>query len=160
MMKWTNGGRVEPDAVSDCDSAGNHLRVLVLQDSMVLAMRDYLANSFAHVRFVWLVPTSFDDIKMYIEQEHPDIVIEERVERRLNEPLVSVPVVGATVSPSPPPPARRVDRTGSGWRGNRCHRWMGAVAVEWRSPDDFRQYEPARYRHDAQRVPKAGCLGG
>jgi hypothetical protein len=49
---------------------------------MMLAMSDYLAGSFAHTRFVWMFPT-LGDIKRYVATEHPDVVIEERVERTL-----------------------------------------------------------------------------
>jgi hypothetical protein len=91
---------------SDCDSSPNALRVLVFHDSMILAMRDYLANSFRHVRFVWLMPPSLEDIGNYISVEHPDIVIEERVERRLNEIPVPPPVAETTLSTSAPPTNR------------------------------------------------------
>jgi len=84
LVAQASGIRWFPDKAADCPraAAAGAGRALVLHDSMMLAMSDYLAGSFAHTRFTWMYP-SLGDIKRYVETEHPDVVIEERVERTL-----------------------------------------------------------------------------
>jgi hypothetical protein len=105
LLKWTEATRVKPDTVSDCARADTDVRAVVFHDSMILALRDYLASSVAHARFAWMNP-SFDDLKLFVRQEHPTLVIEERVERTLIDlPRATVPVP-ATLTTAPPPPDR------------------------------------------------------
>jgi len=94
--------RVRPDLASDCTLTGNDRRAVIFHDSMILAMADYMANSFSHIRFGWMAP-SLHDIKLYIEAEHPDVVIEEHVERTLINLPVPEHAVNAALSALPPP---------------------------------------------------------
>ena len=87
------------DDIADC--AAGAARALIFNDSMIVAMEPYLANSFSHVRYVWEYPT-LGDIKRYVELERPDIVIEERVERSLTAaPVTSLqpPIVFSSSAP-------------------------------------------------------------
>ncbi len=86
LVTPASGTRWFPDKASDCPhaAAAGAGRALILHDSMILAMSDYLSGSFAHVRFAWTFP-SLDDLKRYVSIEHPDVVIEERVERALRQ---------------------------------------------------------------------------
>jgi len=101
-LRWTEAARTQPDQASECSVPGPATHAVVFHDSMMQAMRSYVASSFSHVRFVSMAP-SFSDIKLYVGAEHPEMIIEERVERT----LINVPrpenVVTATLSSTPPP---------------------------------------------------------
>jgi hypothetical protein len=73
------------DFATDCALEGRKIRVLIFRDSMSNALERYFAASFRHVRFVWTQP-GFADFQRYVEAEQPDLVIEERAERFLNNP--------------------------------------------------------------------------
>ncbi|KPC54489.1 alginate O-acetyltransferase AlgX-related protein [Amantichitinum ursilacus] len=59
---------------------------LVFRDSFVTAMIPYLSQSFARITYVFGEPNDDLFVRM-VQQEHPDVVIEERVERYLRVPL-------------------------------------------------------------------------
>ena len=65
--------------VRDCDS---DMEALVLGDSFAIAMLDYLAQYFRRTVFIYQHVDAVM-LKKYVEEEQPDIVIEERVERSL-----------------------------------------------------------------------------
>ncbi|BAN23941.1 alginate O-acetyltransferase AlgX-related protein [Caballeronia insecticola] len=58
---------------------------LVFHDSFMGAMTPYLSGQFGRVVYVWSRPSAELFIKM-VEQEKPDVVIEERVERYMRTP--------------------------------------------------------------------------
>lgn len=74
-------GELFGDQVHVCDAASLP-RAVVMCDSMALLMMPLLSENFS--RTVYLRDRTFD--RATIEREHPDIVIEELVERGLNEP--------------------------------------------------------------------------
>lgn len=104
LVAQASGVHWSPDRAADCPraAAAGAGRALVLHDSMMLAMSDYLAGSFAHIRYAWMFP-SLGDIKRYVATEHPDVVIEERVERTLN--WVPPPEALPQIVPGPAPAA-------------------------------------------------------
>ena len=103
LLAQASGVRWSPDKAADCPraAAAGAGRALVLHDSMILAMSDYLSSSFAHTRFAWMFP-SLGDIKRYVATEHPDVVIEERVERTLSwvPPPEALPQIVAGPAPA------------------------------------------------------------
>jgi alginate O-acetyltransferase complex protein AlgJ len=66
--------------------AGGRGRLLVFHDSFVPPMSAYLSDSFARAVYVWRRPT-LAEMQRMAAAEHPTVVIEERVERFLNQPL-------------------------------------------------------------------------
>ena len=62
----------------------NNLKVLVFRDSFCTAMVDYIKESFGETVFIW----SYNFDKKLIEKEKPDIIIQEVVERELDQLLV------------------------------------------------------------------------
>ena len=70
----------------DCPAAPSPLKVLLFGDSFGANMMPFFGAGFAHVRMSARFPT-FGDLKRYVEAEHPDMVVEERVERYLSLPL-------------------------------------------------------------------------
>jgi hypothetical protein len=92
-----------PDLVTDCPQAGNKTRALIFHDSMVEQMEPYLFAAFGHTRLVWMMPGR-DDLLRYIDAEHPDVVIEERVEREMVKvpaPPQKLPTVRQVTVPAP-----------------------------------------------------------
>ena len=77
---------VVSDTVMDCPAAPSSLKVLLFGDSFGANMMPFFGAGFAHVRMSARFPT-FGDLKRYVEAEHPDMVVEERVERYLSLPL-------------------------------------------------------------------------
>jgi len=67
-----------------CDRG--HLRVLVFRDSYILAMVDYLSDTFAYVHYYPASPVPLDGMLQVIEEHDPDVVIEERSTRWLRKP--------------------------------------------------------------------------
>jgi len=68
------------------DCPDKPLRVLVFRDSYATALTPYLSESFGHVAYFWERP-SFALLKRIVEEEQPDLVIEERVSRYLASPV-------------------------------------------------------------------------
>ena len=62
----------------------NKLKVLVFRDSFCSAMMNFLKESFGETVFIW----SYEFDKELIEREKPDIVIQEVVERELDQLLI------------------------------------------------------------------------
>jgi hypothetical protein len=62
------------------------LRVLIFRDSYILAMVDYLSDTFEYVHYYPASPVPLDGMLKVIEQHDPDIVIEERSTRWLRKP--------------------------------------------------------------------------
>ncbi|MBV9758906.1 MAG: hypothetical protein JO047_17810 [Alphaproteobacteria bacterium] len=80
-------GPVEPAfKVPATDCAGGHGRLLIFHDSFALPMSRYLSETFARAVFVWRRPT-LAQIQAMVAAEQPTVVIEQRVERFLTEPL-------------------------------------------------------------------------
>jgi hypothetical protein len=99
-MEDTDAGHAEDDTVADCDV--DAARALIFGDSMVANPSSFLINSFARFRWTWGYP-SLQDVQRYVELEHPDFVIEERIERNLT--LVPPPSPPPVVLVSSAPPA-------------------------------------------------------
>ena len=68
-----------------CDTS--KLDVVVFRDSFFTAMQPYFSEHFHRVTYVWSMP-SLIDLKNYVRNRHPDIVVEQRVERYLNVRVV------------------------------------------------------------------------
>lgn len=80
------GGRTGPDGSdeqSHCAGAADPGRVLILGDSMMEALRPYLSQSFRDIRFVRLYP-QLPVVQAHATALAPAVVIEERIERKLN----------------------------------------------------------------------------
>jgi hypothetical protein len=71
-------------AATNC--ATGHGRLLIFHDSFTLPMSPYLSETFARVVYAWRRPT-LAQIQAMVAAEHPTVVIEQRVERFLTEPL-------------------------------------------------------------------------
>ncbi len=128
--------RLFQDTASDCaaPTAAGAGRALVFSDSMIFAMSDYLANSFGHIRFAVTVP-GFDDLKRYVAIEHPDVVIEEQVERTLGEIPSQRDLPQLLAGPAP-----AADR--AGWFdiiGNRADELMLEGWGEWQPQENGRR---------------------
>jgi alginate O-acetyltransferase complex protein AlgJ len=63
-----------------------HGRLLIFHDSFATGLAPYLSDTFARVVYVWRTP-SFAAMQAMAAAEHPSVVIEERVERFLPQPL-------------------------------------------------------------------------
>ena len=64
---------------------GKHGTALVFHDSFMTVLKPYLSSTFKRVVYVWGQPN--DEIFLrFVEQEKPDVVIEERVERTMRTP--------------------------------------------------------------------------
>lgn len=74
----TPEGRNKPPWVSECDTPGLP-RAVVFGDSFFGPMYGFFAEHFARLCYVWHVPFNLE----IIEQERPQVVIEEFVERKL-----------------------------------------------------------------------------
>jgi hypothetical protein len=94
------------DLVTDCPQAGNATRALIFNDSMIEAMRPFIHASFGHTREVWTMPGD-EDLQRYIDAEHPNVVIEERIERELFHPPAPPPPLPAVQQDPRPAPAAR-----------------------------------------------------
>jgi hypothetical protein len=68
----------------ECRSAG--LKAVVFQDSFGPALVPYLSEHFSRSAYIWDYPNHMV-MNAAITSEHPDIVIEERVERHLKPML-------------------------------------------------------------------------
>lgn len=60
----------------------NAPKALIFADSFFIALQPYISQYFSKALYVWMQP-DFNQLKQYVESYHPDIVIEERVERDL-----------------------------------------------------------------------------
>lgn len=67
-----------------CDDG--HLRVLIFRDSYILAMVDYLSDTFAYVHYFPASPVPLDGMLKLVDEHNPDVVIEERSTRWLRSP--------------------------------------------------------------------------
>lgn len=61
-------------------------RLLMFRDSYSLAMMPYLSETFAYVHYFPASPVPLDGMLKVIEEQNPDIVIEERATRWLRKP--------------------------------------------------------------------------
>lgn len=57
-------------------------KALIFGDSFFTALQPYISQYFSKALYVWMQP-DFNQLKQYVKAYHPDIVIEERVERDL-----------------------------------------------------------------------------
>jgi alginate O-acetyltransferase complex protein AlgJ len=89
----------------ECRTVEKSARALFFLDSMIDAPRDYLGESFFHVRFVRMSP-SLMDIESYVRAEHPAVVIEERMERELRYAPLAPPAATVALSDAMPPRTR------------------------------------------------------
>lgn len=65
--------------------AGGKLRGLMFHDSFAQALVFYVSEHFSRICYAAAMP-DFTTFKYFVEKEHPDVVIEERVERYLFRP--------------------------------------------------------------------------
>jgi hypothetical protein len=70
------------DFIGQCGMATSPARLLMFGDSFAGAMLPYLGPTFARVRASLRFPT-LEELEKYVEEENPDVVIEERNERYL-----------------------------------------------------------------------------
>jgi alginate O-acetyltransferase complex protein AlgJ len=64
------------------DCMPNAPKALIFRDSFFEALQPYISQYFAKTFYVWKY-ADFNQLEKYLEYNHPDIVIEERVERSL-----------------------------------------------------------------------------
>lgn len=69
---------------TQCDKG--HVRALIFADSYILAMVDYLSDTFAYVHYYPASPVPLDGMLEVIDEHDPDVVIEERSTRWLRRP--------------------------------------------------------------------------
>jgi hypothetical protein len=69
------------------ESSSGRLRALIIRDSFATAIEPYMNQHFARAAYIWERP-SLEMFQRLIEQEQPDIVIEQRVSRMLRFPPV------------------------------------------------------------------------
>jgi hypothetical protein len=60
----------------------NKINAVFFQDSFGTALVPFISEHFKHTTFIWDYP-NYEVIKAIVQQVHPDVVIEERVERHL-----------------------------------------------------------------------------
>ena len=64
---------------------GAHGKLLVIRDSFFTSLLPFISQSFGEVVYAWMVPyeRDFARVQALVDREHPDMVIEEWVERSL-----------------------------------------------------------------------------
>ncbi len=68
------------DFVTKCDSA--NLRALIFRDSFFTALQPLVSGYFKEARYVWKRP-AFEELQDYVNEQNPDIVIQQFTERYL-----------------------------------------------------------------------------
>jgi len=95
--------------------ADSHLpRAVMFCDSFTVSMFPFLSQHFQRIAFIWQVFPSFDAAA--VEREHPDIVIQEMVERKLQYPdMVKQQLLAVVPADFTPEPADNICRTAWKW---------------------------------------------
>jgi hypothetical protein len=89
-------------------------RALMFCDSFTVGMFPFLAQHFQRIAFIWQVFPTFDPAA--VEREHPDIVIQEMVERKLQYPdMVKHQLIEVVPPDFTPEPADNICRTAWKW---------------------------------------------